>query len=105
MTFMSNWICKKSQSDIIGIGFQERREGGTITIFVCVSQMTHSSWLFIWFEVILGLKINLSKSKLILVERMQNLDELAFELGCKLGKLSATYLRLPLGTPYNSLAA
>ena len=59
----------------------------------------------IWFEAILGLKINVTKSELIPVGRTENLDELALVLGCKVGVLPTTYLELPLGAPYNSLVS
>ena len=58
-----------------------------------------------WFEAISILKINLTKSGLILVGRVEDLDELALVLGCKVGVLLTTYLGLPLGAPYNSLVA
>ena len=58
-----------------------------------------------WFEAILGLKINLTKSELILVGRTENLDELGLVLGCKVGVLPTTYLGFPLGAPFNSLVA
>lgn len=44
-----------------------------------LTQMTDLSWLLMWFKVISSLKINLIKSKLIPVGRMENLDGLAFE--------------------------
>ena len=50
-----------------------------------------------WFEVISGLKINLTKSELISVGKAEKLDELALVLGCKVGVLPTTYLGLPLG--------
>ena len=58
-----------------------------------------------WFEVISGLKINLTKSELISVGKAEKLDELALVLGCKVGVLPTTYLELPLGAPYNSLVS
>lgn len=58
--------------------------------------MTHLSWLLMWFEALLGLKINLDKSELIPSERVADVDSLAPELGCKVGKLPSTYLGLPL---------
>ena len=67
------------------------------------TQLMYLSWLLMWFEVISGLKINLTKSELILVGRPENLEELALVIGCKVGMLSTTYLGLPLGAPYNSL--
>ena len=65
--------------------------------------MTYLSWLLMWFEAILGLKINLTKSELILLRRAENLDELALVLGRKV--LLTTYLGLPLGAPFNLLVA
>lgn len=49
-----------------------------------------------WFEAILGLTINLEKSELISIA-LANIEELALELGCKVGNLPTTYLGLPLG--------
>ena len=40
-----------------------------------------------WFEVISGLKINLDNSKILPVGRVDNVKELASELGCKVGAL------------------
>ncbi|RVW46672.1 Polyribonucleotide nucleotidyltransferase 2, mitochondrial [Vitis vinifera] len=51
------------------------------------------------------LKINLDKSKLILVGEVPNVEELALWLGCKVGKLPTTYLGLPLGAPFKSPSA
>ncbi|RVW47093.1 hypothetical protein CK203_109034 [Vitis vinifera] len=36
---------------------------------------------------------------------VENLEELAFVLGCRVGVLSTSYLGLPLGAPHNSLTA
>ncbi|RVW95264.1 hypothetical protein CK203_034121 [Vitis vinifera] len=51
-----------------------------------------------------GLKINLSKSKLIPVRRVENLNKLAYEVSCKVGELPSTYLGLSLGAFHNYLA-
>ena len=40
-----------------------------------------------WFEVISGLRINLDKSEILLVGKVENLEELALELECKVGTL------------------
>ena len=66
--------------------------------------MTYLSWLLMWFEACSGLKINLEKSELIPVGRVHNIEGLALELGCKVGRLPSYYLGLPLGAPFNSLA-
>ena len=58
------------------------------------------SWLLMWFEAISGLKINLDKSELIPIGEVNDIEELALELGCKVGGLSSSYLGLPLGTPF-----
>ena len=50
--------------------------------------LEYLSWVFMWFEVCSGLKINL--------------EEFAEVLGCKVGSLPSTYLGLPLGAPYKS---
>lgn len=58
--------------------------------------------LLISFEAVLGLKINLAKSELFPVEEVQNLESLAWILGCKIGSLSTSYLGLPLGAKFKS---
>ena len=52
----------------------------------------------------LGLKINLEKSEMILVGEVDNLEDLACEIGCKVGKLPSSYLGLPLEALYKSMA-
>ena len=56
-----------------------------------------------WFEAIFDLRINLSKSKIILVGMVDNVEELAFKLGNKVGSLPSLYLDLPLRAPHNSI--
>ena len=67
-------------------------------------QMAFLSWLLMWFEAISGLSINLNKSELLPMGRVENVEVLAFELGCKVGSLPSTYLGLPLGAPHKSVA-
>ena len=55
-----------------------------------------------WFEAMLGLRINLSKSEIIPVGPVVNVDELALELGCGIGSLPTSYLGLPLGAPHKA---
>ncbi|RVW65780.1 hypothetical protein CK203_007245 [Vitis vinifera] len=59
-------------------------------------QLTNLSWILAWFEAASGLRINLAKSVLIPVGEVDGMEELAAELGCKLGALPAVYLGLPL---------
>lgn len=53
--------------------------------------------ILLYFEVVLGLKVNLGKSDLIMVGRFVNIDSLATILGCKISNLPVSYLGLPLG--------
>lgn len=71
------------------------------TLVFCEASTTHLTylnWLLMWFEVVSGLKIKLTKSELILVGRVEIM------LGCKVGVMSTTDLSLPLGASHNSLA-
>ena len=56
-----------------------------------------------WFEAVSGLKINLNKSEIIPIRLVANGEELASELGCKVGSLPASYLSLPLGAKHKAL--
>ena len=67
--------------------------------------MVFLNWILAWFEALSGLKINLKKSSIMLVGAVENVDQLAFELGCKVGALPSTYLGLPLGARHNSTTA
>ena len=52
--------------------------------------MAYLSWLLMWFEAISGLKINLAKSKIILVGGVGNMEVIANEwliCGSKLSPL------------------
>ena len=63
-------------------------------------QLTFLSWLLLWFEATSGLCINLNKSEILLVGRVENAELLAAELGCKVGSLPSTYLGLPLAASH-----
>ena len=67
-------------------------------------QLVYLRWLLMWFEALSGLRINLSKSEIILVVRMDDAKALATELGYKVGSLFTSYLGLLLGAPHNSIA-
>ena len=63
-------------------------------------QMTHLCWILAWFEALLGLKINLEKSSLLPMGKVNDVERLAFELGCNIGSLPTEYLGLPLGAKH-----
>ena len=66
-------------------------------------QLMYLRWTLMWFEAFSGLKINLIKSVIIPLSRVDNVEELAAELGCGVGSLPSTYLGLPLGAPHRAL--
>jgi hypothetical protein len=53
--------------------------------------------LFLYFEVVSSLKINLTKSELVLVGNVNSVESLARILGCRVSSLPMKYLGLPLG--------
>ncbi|RVW20582.1 hypothetical protein CK203_109704 [Vitis vinifera] len=48
------------------------------------------------------LRINLAKSELILVGEVEEIEEMAVELGCRVGSLPNVYLGLPLGAQHKA---
>ena len=69
------------------------------------NQMTFLCWLLMWFEAISGLRVNLDKSELISMGRVESVEDLTSELGCKVGSLPSTYLGMPLSAPFKSVVA
>ena len=53
-----------------------------------------------WFEAISRLRINLDKSELIPVGRVDNVEELASKLGCMVESLPSSYLAMSLHVPF-----
>ena len=66
-------------------------------------QLKYLSWILMWFEALSGLKINLNKSEVIPIGIVDNVEELASELGCKVGSLPTPYLGLPLGAKHKAI--
>ena len=56
-----------------------------------------------WFEAMSRLRINLSKSDIIPVGSVDNMEELAVELGCGVESFPTSYLGLPLGAPHKEV--
>ena len=67
--------------------------------------MVHLNWILAWFEALSRLRRNLEKSVVLLVERVENLDWLALELGCNVAFLPTTYLGVPLGAKHDFVTA
>ncbi|RVW35151.1 BTB/POZ and MATH domain-containing protein 4 [Vitis vinifera] len=77
------------------------------TIIFCEAskeQLSALSWILAWFEVASGLRINLDKSVLIPVGEVEDIEEMAVELGCKVGLLPTVYLGLPLGAHHKAVS-
>ncbi|RVW31859.1 LINE-1 retrotransposable element ORF2 protein [Vitis vinifera] len=65
------------------------------TILFCEAskdQLTHLGWILAWFEAASGLRINLAKSELISVGEIDNIEEMAVELGCRIRSFPVKYL-------------
>ena len=58
-----------------------------------------------WFEAISRLRANLTKSELIPVGKVENVEELADEFNYKVGKLPSTYIGMLLGAPFKCAVA
>lgn len=56
--------------------------------------------LFLCFEVVSGLKINLAKSEFVSVGIVNNVEGLAKILGCRVSSLPKKYLGLSLGASF-----
>ncbi|RVW75874.1 Transposon TX1 uncharacterized 149 kDa protein [Vitis vinifera] len=85
--------------EVLSTMIRRAGEGGFI------SGSTNLSWILAWFEAASGLRINLAKSVLIPVGEVDEMEELAAELGCKLGALPAVYLGLPLGANHKNASS
>ncbi|RVW90151.1 Transposon TX1 uncharacterized 149 kDa protein [Vitis vinifera] len=66
-------------------------------------QLRYLSWVLLWFEAISGLKVNRDKSEVILIGRVDYLENIISVLGCRIRNLPSSYLGLPLGAPFKSL--
>ena len=64
--------------------------------------LTSLSWILAWFEAASGLRINLAKSELIPIGEVEDIEEMAVELGCRVGSLPTVYLGLPLGAHHKA---
>jgi hypothetical protein len=67
-------------------------------------QIQHLCCIFICFEAISSLRINLGKSRLVPIEEVEDVKDLAHILGCRVASLPMKYLGLPLGASYESTA-
>ena len=77
------------------------------TIVFCEAtkeHLTYLSWILFWFKVASGLRINLAKSEIFPVGEVEEIEEMAVELRCRVGSLPSSYLGLPLGAHHKALS-
>ena len=77
------------------------------TIIFCEARkehLTHLGWILAWFEAAFGLRINLAKSELIPIREVEDIEDMAVELGCRVGDFPVKYLGLPLGAHHKALS-
>jgi hypothetical protein len=73
------------------------------TLIMCDTdndQIFNLDHIFLCFEDISGLKVNLQKSELVAVGEVLHIEELANILYCNISSLHLRYLGLPLGAPF-----
>ncbi|XP_042983296.1 uncharacterized protein LOC122312700 [Carya illinoinensis] len=78
---------------------------GDDTLILCEpdpDQICSLRALLLCFEVVSYLRVNLSKSEMVLVDPVHNLGELAAILGCNVSSLPMKYLGLPFEAPHKS---
>lgn len=64
--------------------------------------LRHLCCLFLCFEAVSHLKINLAKSKLVPIDNVNNVEGSARILGYRVSSLSMKYLGLPLGASFKA---
>ena len=100
--FLSGWRVRGRRGEGILISHLLFADNTLVFCEESHDQLTYLSWLLMWFEACLGLRVNLEKSELIPVGKVHDIEDLALELGCKVGGLPSCYLGLPLGGPFKS---
>jgi hypothetical protein len=76
------------------------------TIIFCDAvpeQLLHIRMILSCFEAVIGLLVNLSKSEMVPVGKVDNMSSLADLLCCRTGVLPMMYLGMPLGASYKVL--
>ena len=55
------------------------------------------------FQAFIGLKVNVGKSEVVPIGKVNNLIALADILSCRVGSLPMKYLEMPLGTSFKTV--
>ena len=86
-----------SEQDRISVSHLLFADDTLVLCEACASQIRLIGALLICFEVVSRLKVNLSKSVLVPVSSLSDVDQLLGLLGCGIGALPLKYLGLPDG--------
>ena len=73
------------------------------TIIFCddvCEQIVNLRGILVWFEAVSGLRVNLSKSFILPIGQVDNIQLLVGVLGCSTDSLPSSYLGLPLGAKF-----
>ena len=76
--FMSGYKVKDRNEEGVQISHLLFADDTLVFCQATQDQLTYLSWLLMWFEAVSGLRINLEKSELIPVGKVENIDDLAF---------------------------
>ena len=98
--FISGFPVGNSDGNILAISHLLFADDTLIMCGAEPDQLWHLRGVFIWFQAVSGLKINLSKSELVPVGNVPNVTALANILGCRVSALPLMYLGLPLGASF-----
>ena len=102
--FLLGWLVSGGGGEGVEISLLRFADDTLVFCEPSHDQLTYLRWLLTWFDAISSLEVNLNKSELIPVGNVENAYVLAKEFGCKLGTLPSTYLGLPLGALFRSIA-
>ncbi|WKA05074.1 hypothetical protein VitviT2T_023059 [Vitis vinifera] len=98
--FLSGWTVKGRSEEGVQISYLLFVDDTLVFCQASQDQLTYLSWFLMWFEAVLWLRINLEKSELIPIGRVENIDDLTMDFGYRVGSLPSTYLGLSLGAPF-----
>jgi hypothetical protein len=98
--FLSGFFAGSRHSGVVNISHLLFVDDSLVFCGAIPDHLRNLRALFLSYEVVSGLKINLAKSELVLVGNVYNLDGLAGILGCRVSSLPLKYLGLLLGASY-----
>lgn len=77
------------------------------TLVFCGAEISRLGFLrlvLLFFQVVSGLRINISKSEILPVGDVENIELLASYFGCMVASLHSSHLDMPIGAPFKSKA-